>query len=137
MNIELKKLNKNYQSDPNIAVPQIQLYEDSLKLSFDLNYFTYPFDEGQRGIIKFTKCGGFRIGSPNDESFFTDSNSLWNKENFPKLEWDSFYEVIGASQSHIDSFYKKSNQIENLNHYVFFMKEATFECLAESFEELI
>ena len=138
MNIELKKLNKNYESDPNIAFPNVEVFEDQVKLTFELNYFTFSFNEEQRGEINFIKCHAFRVGAPNDEGFYLNSNSLWNKNNFPNLQWDCFYEVIGAPENYFDSFNKITTQSDskNLHHYVFFMKEATFECLAESFKEI-
>ena len=65
-NIILKKINKNYESDPNTAKPIIELNEDILKLSFELNYFKFSFKEKQKGFIKFHGCKAFRSGIPND-----------------------------------------------------------------------
>ena len=136
--IKLIKLSEDYQSDPNIASPKVKIDRKELTLSFELNYFIFPFKEGQFGKIVFNSCYSYRLGKPNDEGFYLDENDLWNKENFPDLEWNCFYEAQGVPTSYIGTFEMidrgENNLPVKLNHYVFFMKEATFECLAESYK---
>ncbi len=136
--INLRKINSNYESDPNIADPEIKLDEDNITLFFALNYFIFKFKEGSVGSIFFKKVRCYRIGKPNDEGFFLNEHELWNKDNFPEgIVWNHFYEAENVPKEHFDSFRQVADfeKAEVLHHYVFFMKEATFECLAESFEE--
>lgn len=139
--IKLTKLNKNYQSDPNVAKPEVKINQKELTLLFELNYQIYDFKEDQIGEIIFHNCYSYRIGDPNDEGFYLKDNEIWNNKNFPNLEWDCFYKVHGTPDSYLKDFKtvdKNQNNLQGkLNHYVFFMKEGTFECLAESYTEKI
>jgi len=139
--IKLTKLNRNYESDPNVASPKIKFNQKSLVLSFELNYFTFLFREDQIGEIVFNDCYSYQSGKPNDEGFYLNDNPIWNNTNFPNLEWNCFYEVNGVPDSYIKNF-KPISENQNisslkLKHFVFFMKEGTFECLAESYTENI
>ena len=137
-NIILKKINTNYGSDPNIAEPTLRLDENNLKLVFPLNYMLFDFKEGQKATIEFKNVTAFRCGTPNDEGFDLNDNKVWNREDIGKIDWHSFYEVTGAPKEYLDSFYKIDDQdFSDLKHYVFFMKEGTFECLAKSYKEMI
>lgn len=144
--MNLTKLNKNYEADPNIGSPEIEIFENTLSLKFFLNSSKFAFKEDQKGTIKFINCVMFRVGSPNDEGFFYSkikdnikNDSIWNTSDFPEIEWDNFYEVQNTPKDHFSRFYKIEDyqNLDNLHHYVFFMKEATFECLAESYTEHI
>lgn len=139
--IKLTKLNKNYESDPNVAKPNIRIDKNNLILSFELNYFKFPFKEDQIGEIVFNNCHSYQSGKPNDEGFYLNDNVLWNKNNFPELEWNCLYEVHGTPDFYLQNFKvldeNQNNLQGKLNHYVFFMKEGTFECLAESYIEKI
>jgi len=137
-NINLTKLNKNYQSDPNIANPKIVILENNLALSFELNFYIFNFREGEIGKIIFHNCYSYRLGKPNDEGFYLNDHELWNKKNFSDLEWNCFYEVKNVPESHFLDFQKISSMDisgNDLKHYIFFMKEKTFECLAKSYTE--
>jgi len=138
-NIIIKKLNKNYESDPNIAEPIIRLNDNTLDLSFELNHIIFNFKENQKGHIKFNSCEAFRVGGPNDEGFYLN-DGFWNKKKIGEIEWNCFYEVLNTPLEYIGEFYKTKNfevKYKSLKHYVFFMKEATFECFAESYKEII
>lgn len=137
--IILKKISTNYGSEPNIADPMFCLHGDRLILIFPLNYRLFDFKEGQKGSIVFFGCTGFRSGAPNDEGFYLKDNKIWNREDLGLIDWHSFYEVSNVPSDYYDTFYKNNDYKNNTNlkHYVFFMKEGTFECLAESYEEKI
>lgn len=138
LRIQLKKINHNYESDPNIAEPIVKLHNNELSLYFRLNSFSFNFQAGQKGCIKFNDCFALRIGAPNDEGFDLNTDSFWKREQFLAIQWNSFYEVIDKpSISYLQKFYKLSERVPpGIHHYVFFMKEATFECLATSFNEI-
>lgn len=141
-NVQLVKLNKDYQSDPNIANPRngIEINGQNLILSFELNPYIFNFEEGEIGTIVFYDCYSYRVGSPNDEGFSLSDNELWNNKNFSYIEWDCFYEVQNAPKSYLEKFTKLNKagfDKRKLKHYVFFMKDGTFECLAENYSEKI
>jgi hypothetical protein len=104
--LALKRLNSSYESDPNVAIPLVELHDDQLTLIFALNYFTFPYEEGEMGRIKFNRCVAIRVGGPSDEGFFLNEHLLWNS-NVGPVKWHSFYEVTGTPKEHFEAFYKK------------------------------
>jgi hypothetical protein len=137
--IILEKLNRNYASDPNVAEPQLVIYGNKVRVRFQLNSFIYAVPEESYGEVVFTDCMAFRVGKPNDEGYYKYlEHSIWNAEKFPNIEWDSLYKVTNLPLDYYSDFYKLEDIEENsLTHFVFFMKEGTFECLATSYEERI
>ena len=95
----------------------------------------------------------YRVGSPNDEGFFIDprnpgrikNDSRWNHTDFPDLEFHNFYVVknsdwqrnFGPNAAVNKPLKDKTQDLDNLNHYLCLMKEGTFECVARSYEEFI
>lgn len=150
MKSNLKQLNTCYQSDPNTANPIIELYKNQLTLKFQLNTEIHGFMQTDIGKITFANCLMFRVGSPNDEGYTSVQEegirySPWNKIDFPQIKWDSFYEVESSDWSSIIDYegYTNNKLMETVKdkskfkHFAFFMKEATFECVAESYIEEI
>ncbi len=150
MKNNLKQLNTSYQSDPNTANPNIELHKNQLTLKFQLNTEMHEFKQTDIGKITFVKCLMVRVGSPNDEGYTSAQEegvrySPWNKIDFPQIEWGSFYEVESSDWSSITDYegYTDNKLMETVKdkskfkHFVFFMKEATFECVAESYTEEI
>lgn len=151
MNIIFKKINKLYESDPNIAKPKIEVSGSKVSLFFPLNYFVFNFKEGEYGKIIFHDCLMFRVGDPNDEGLLMLSqqevinDSVWSLENFPEIEVNSFFEIENSDWSSIlkhKGFINSDVNIESIDrskykHFVFFMKDGTFECVCSNFEEEI
>jgi len=124
-------------------------------LVFDLNYFIYEqFKEGDKGRIIFKDCLMYRVGDPNDEGFYgKNNNSAWKAstaeklgwENYPEISksigWDNFYEIEGSDWKSITEFggtvIKEVENKQEYKHYVFFMKDGTFECVARTYSEEI
>lgn len=101
------------------------------------------------GEIQFRQCLAYRIGDPNDEGFYSDgiekfNESIYNCINFPDLKfYDGMFEVSGTSLSQMKEL--NPGFIDNsaigrftpvkARHFVFFLRDATFECFAETFVE--
>lgn len=91
-----------------------------------------------------------RIGDPNDDGFYSDgiekfNASIYNVVNFPDLEfYHGFFEVFGTSVDALDRLHEGfvgnpghvNTDPQKLRHFLFFMKDATFECFAEDYREL-
>ncbi|MCV0428042.1 MAG: hypothetical protein K5905_21510 [Roseibium sp.] len=100
--------------------------------------------------IEFSDCKRMRIGDPNDEGFYSDgieryNSSIYNAVNFPNLEfYQGFFEVFGTSIDELESLHEGLirnpcnfySDPQKTRHFLFFMKDATFECFAAGYEEI-
>ena len=127
-----KKLNNDFDADPNAPDPKIGLLGNHVVLSFFLNSFLWDnVSEGERGTLTFLNCLQYRLGKPDSDSypkyryyqpdiayydFYMVENSKWI-EDFP------FDKKIHNS-SVLDEFER------SLHHYIFFFRDNTFECVA-------
>lgn len=153
MNLKFKKFNTYYAPDPDLADPVPRVDGDRVVLNFQLNHYLYKqFERDAWGKITFNDCLMYRVGSPNDEGFFINpknpdryNDSRWNYTDFPELEFSNFYIVensdwrqnFGPDSIINKEIQSKITDLENLNHYLLFMKEGTFECIARNYVEEI
>lgn len=134
--ITFEKQNLPFEVDVNTATPHTELVDNKdVLLSFRIQG-----TDGEAKII-FKNCRMYRVGSPNDEAFClekSNNDSMYSSQKFPGLEFDYLYKVngydwsqglVGEKVTFVSDFTK-----DNLNHYVFFMKDGTFECVAEEYE---
>lgn len=149
-NIHFEKIKLLYEPDPNVAEPSAKVLGHNVLLKY------YTDDKiGFTAEILFQECLMFRIGSPNDEGFYISKSptgvgggdhgmmngSIYCKGNFPDLEYHSFYKVSGFDWKTKKLIGQELVILDNdfpikdgYNHYVFFMKDGTFECIAKAFE---
>jgi hypothetical protein len=129
------KLNKNWNAEPNSPEPNIIQTENRIELTFQLNPFIFEhIDEGDKGVLEFYNVYAYRLGQTNDEGYylgqFRFSNDL--------LPWGEFYELTDSNWTNdfpddkiiLDKKIKKSL----LRHFIFFLKDNTFECICSDFE---
>lgn len=147
--IQFHKVDIGVKPDPSLANPKVEVvkHEDVVNLHFEIenkNLLT------KLAKIEFRNCLMYRVGSPNDEGFYSFfykpeiiNESIYSKKNFPELEFDEFYLVEGydwvkhqLGQGTICLKDIPSN-INEYKHYVFFMKDGTFECVARDFKKVI
>lgn len=107
-------------------------------------------DANSANQIEFSGCERYRIGDPNDEGFYSDgveryNSSVYTKVNFPKLDfYHGFFEVYGTSIDEFDSqnqgFIRNPEHfftdMRKTRHFLYFMKDATFECFAAEYKEI-
>ena len=141
-NITFEKIELPFSPEPNTASPTVEIINGkNILLSFMIEGGNDSF-----GKILFKDCVMYRVGDPNDEGFYSfetnpriRNNSIYSKKNFPDLKFDCFYEVIGYQISEnllgektiiLDQDYKEKMG----THYIFFMKDGSFECIASDFE---
>jgi hypothetical protein len=127
------QLDEGWNADPVAPGLQIARDGDDLLLSFDLNAFQFPpFTEGGRASIRFRGCWRHRLGPTNDEGWYR------GQCRFSRLapQWGGFYEVGGDLK--LDQapagWVVASDEVEGSRHFLFYMKDETFECDAASFE---
>lgn len=85
-------------------------------------------------LVEFERCVSAKLGAPNDEVF--GGHPLAGKG----LEYCSAQRVVNSlwlkELQRINSVHERYNPAywRDLNHYVFWFKDSTFECVAESFK---
>ncbi|MBL7869463.1 MAG: hypothetical protein JNM71_15715 [Flavobacterium lindanitolerans] len=130
-----KKLNNDFDADPNAPDPKISLLGNHVVLSFSLNSFLWDnVSEGETGTLTFLNCLQYRLGKPDSDSyhryryyqsdveyfdFYLVENSTWIKD-FP-------IDKKIHNSSILNEFRSK------LKHFVFFFRDNTFECVATGY----
>lgn len=128
-----EKLNLDWNAEPNAPEPTVSARGNTLTVSFYLNYFLYDrFHEDDKGILTFKDCYKYSFNSMNDEGYYRGQY----RYKYNELPWGEFY-LLNTS---VDDFPKDSIILDEslanrkLNHYIFFFRDNTLECIAETFE---
>ena len=128
------KINKDWNAEPNSPMPTIEIKGRNLKLSFYLNAFIFNnCEEEDLGVLEFYNCRQYRIGIPNEEGFYIHNQSRYKKYG---IKWGEFYLVRNSDwQVNFPQPVYVDVSLENdvLNHYLFYLKDETFECVSESY----
>lgn len=125
------KLNHNWNAEPNVPEVQLKVEVNTIFLEFYLN--GEDFNEGHKGILKFINCHKYSFNSMNDEGYYLGQYRYKHTE----LPWGEFYKIdtdweVDFPDSSIEL--EKIKSKNHLNHYIFFFRDNTFECVAEDFE---
>lgn len=139
--VTFQKQNIPYAADPGVARPHVEKVGNDLLLTFTVQ------DSGVSGAILFMEPLMFRVGDPNDEGFYRSgfepgiiNESIYSKKRFPDLKFWDFYEVFGVDWksdllgTSTDVLTQNFKEKEGFHHFVFFMKDGTFECVAREWE---
>lgn len=128
-----KKLNEGWNAEPNAPDPRVIVEGSTVVLDFYLNAFQFPaFHEEQRARLRFTDAWRYRLGSTNDEGWFR------GQCRFSKVApaWGEFYELTGdllLNKCPADWQYKRGEPDEVLRHFLFYLRDETFECDAREY----
>jgi hypothetical protein len=133
------KVQNHFRYASSVACPYAVVEGNDVLLSYD---------EDAPAALQFVDVACYRVGSPNDEGFFGGGNpgifndSMFCWRDFPKLSPDGLYEVSGFDWSNglvgSEIFELVDRELWpslGLLHYVYFMKDGTFECLCKSWLE--
>jgi hypothetical protein len=89
-------------------------------------------------VLEFTRCLKYRLGVTNDEGFYLGQYRF----SRTGVQWGNFYHIIDSNW--ITEFPKDEvlvdRSIDNnplLNHYLFYFRDETYECIAESYRFVI
>ncbi|MCL2860736.1 MAG: hypothetical protein FWF46_09440 [Oscillospiraceae bacterium] len=133
--MEFIKLNENWNAEPGAPGEEIEVNNPNVKLSFYLNTYIYDgFNEKDRGILEFQNCFQFSYGGPNDEGFYSHGQSRYKKYG---IKWGEFYLVEDSDWetiSYAKIYVNRKLDSNKLNHYLFYLKDGTFECFAENYK---
>jgi len=134
MGIKFHRLNRSWNAEPNAPNEKIYIDQSSLFLEFNVNPWEYSgFAENERVTLKFISCSNYRLGPTNDEGWYL-GQCRYGKAA-PK--WGEFYQICGAALDVANSNgWIKINYARMKRHYLFYLKDNTFECYADSYEFL-
>ena len=127
------KLNENWNADPNAPEPILAVKGNIIIIDFYLNYFLFKdFKENDRGRLTFRNCSKYAFNGMNDEGYYYGQY----RYKYTELPWGQFYQL-----STDPTDFPSENVVldpnadpKNLKHFLFFFRDNTFECYAESFE---
>ncbi len=121
-----KRLNHNWNAEPNAPAPRVIGNGSTLTLTFFLNHMVYQAREEEIGQLTFEQCSIWRLGAANDEGWFK------GQCRYSRIapDWGEFYEVLGNDdlQPHPDDWHTMSGV--GSRHFLFYLRDETFECRA-------
>ena len=125
-----RQLNDGWNAEPNAPDPRISVEGSALVLSVLANPFRFPrFAEGQRIRLRFAHARRFRFGSTNEEGWYRGQCRF----SGDAPEWGEFYEVSGDLKLDQcpDDWQALDASIWRGRHFLFYLRDGTFECEAD------
>lgn len=132
--IEFEQLNHGWSAEPNAPEVSIEVINNDVVVAFFLNPFQHNrCNEGDKAILTFRKCLKYRRGSPNDEGFYIFGESRFKAFG---VKWGEFYLVRHSNweEDFPDATVVSNQRHDIMNHYLFYFKDETFECVAKSYD---
>ena len=132
--MKFKKLNKNWNADPSATQESIIQSEEGIELHFNLNSFLFEhIEEGEKGKLEFYDVYAYRNGPSNSEEI--------SKRKIPlkvdQIPNGDFYELLDSKwKTDFPSdkiIVDETKKTIKLRHFLFFLKDTTFECLASDY----
>ncbi len=128
MRTDFTKLNDGWNAEGGAPEPAVHRSESGLSLTF----FLRPdgkIREYDRGELFFPRAWRYRLGPPDDEGWERGSCRFRCS-----AQWGDFYEVTGDLDADKldDWFLIEPRSSEQSRHFLFYFKDETFECDAES-----
>lgn len=127
--LAFQQLNEGWNAYPNGSTSVVETSGGTLTFSFELNPFAFDdVEEGEIGLLIFAQCSRWRLGPTNDEGWFRGQCRYSGKAP----SWGEFYEILGDDPKRDDPSDWQETGSENPNprHFLFYLKDETFECLA-------
>lgn len=129
-----QQLNHNWNADPNAPEPHLTVAGQNIQLEFYLNAFHFEqFQEGDKAYLTFRNCHKYSLTTLNDEGYY-HGRHRYNRQQLP---WGEFYELFTNWQVDFSGKPMIIGPVSNaaqLHHFVFFLKDNTFECVAEGWD---
>lgn len=131
--IQFVKQNRGWNADPNAPEPTTSAENHDVLLRFFLNHWRFKeFKEEEVGILRFRSCSRYRLGPTNDEGWYMGQCRYSGKAP----EWGEFYEIAGNDPDRDlpRDWMSVGPTSTNERHFLFYLRDDTFECLAETWE---
>jgi len=128
--LTFKRLNDGWNAYPNGSESLVETSGDTLVFRFELNPYVFDdVEDGDMAILKFSRCSRWRLGPTNDEGWFRGQCRYSGRAP----AWGEFYELLGddpvrdaPSDWHIIGTDSPASR-----HFLFYLKDETFECMAD------
>ena len=133
MSTTFVRLNADWNADPNAPEPEVERQAGDLTLTILVNAFVFPqFVEGTRASLVFRNCWRHRLGPTNDEGWYQGQCRF----SGVAPAWGEFYQVEGdlVLGAGLEDWVTFDAPEPGSNHYLFYLRDATFECDASSLE---
>lgn len=133
MTTTFRRLNDNWNAEPNAPQPAVRAEGRDLVLTFRVNSFQFPaFGPDDIGVLRFPGCRRYRLGPTNDEGWYR------GQCRFSRVApaWGEFYEVTGDLR--LDDcpqdWVNVSANDDGPRHFLFYFRDQTFECDAAGWD---
>ena len=130
-----KNLNTNWKADPDSPEAKVSKVENGIRVSFRLNASGFEhIDEGEKGTLEFQDVNKYRLGAPKDEGAlkrqFPNHQDQWPRGEFYELKNSNWQKSFPDDEVLVNPSIKN----KGLRHFILFLKDETFECIAKDFE---
>lgn len=128
------RLTTDWNAEPNVPDVKLSVDDNIVTLDFYLNAFRYTrFKEDDRAKLKFKNCHKYSFNTMNDEGYYMGQYRYKDID----LPWGEFYKLNSDWRVDFPVKHEVLSDVTDpfkLNHYIFFFRDNTFECVAESYE---
>ena len=123
------QLNHGWNAEPNAPDPRVEANGSEVTLQFLLNPFQFEATPDERGLLSFSGCSEWRLGSTNDEGWYLGQC----RYSGIAPAWGEFYEIVGPDPlAHAPADWKTTNRTDaGKRHFLFYLRDETFECFAD------
>lgn len=125
-----KKLNANWDAEPNSPMPEIAVSGNDVILTFHLNDSISGTEKCDKGQLHFKNCTRYRLGHLNDEGWYRCQGRFDKNQH----AWGEFYEISGdlRLEDCPDDWISVGKHALPQKHFLFYFRDEDFECNAES-----
>ncbi|MDW9481168.1 hypothetical protein GOB57_21210 [Sinorhizobium meliloti] len=119
------RLNHTWNAEPNAPDPEVSVAGSNVQLLFRPDGWR---PGTSRKMLVFSECAIWRLGPTNDEGWYL------GQCRYSKIApaWGEFYELEGYDPLRYgaDDWLTPSSPGAGDNHYLFYFRDETFECMA-------
>ncbi|MFD2247012.1 hypothetical protein [Pontibacter ruber] len=128
-----KKLNIDWNADPNAPEPYLSVSGKQVSLRFYLNPFLFDqIEKDGEGELIFLNCHKYSFNNCNDEGYLHGQYRYSNEQppwgEFYLLQTDWKYDFPMECTILEEKFSE-----DQMKHFIFFFRDNTFECVAEDY----
>lgn len=133
MGTRFTRLSVGWNAEPNGPMPTVATDGGTLTLTFYRNFQMFPdvIEDAKMSIV-FRGCRRYRLGHTNDEGWYR------GQCRFTGIApaWGEFYEVSGDLRDSMlgDDEWNAVSDLAGSKRFLFYFRDETFECDAESYE---
>jgi len=128
------QITEDWNAEPGAPEVKLSVENTTVTLEFYLNSFQFNnFKEDDRAKVIFLNCHKYSFNTMNDEGYYYGQY----RYKYTDLPWGEFYKLETGWETDFPvnpTILIESVEKTKLNHYIFFFKDNTFECVAESYQ---